>query len=253
MKHYLLRAVCLFFMLAMTLIAASCSNSPQTPQPTPTATPMLTPTYTSTATPRSATTPSVKEFPICTHTSSQTHPAISGNIVVWEDQRNSSKSQHDIYGYNISTSTEFPICTDKAEQFLPAISGDTVVWEDRCTPLGDIYGYNLTSGGKFQISHHYTAGITPAAESPAISGDIIVWKDNRAGLGDIYCLYLSYNEEFSICNLPSIQSSPSIAGNIVVWVDDRSGHGDIYGYNCSSHQVPLHQEFPICATESKQD
>jgi beta propeller repeat protein len=49
------------------------------------------------------------DFPICTATRYQYHPAINGNIVVWQDFRNEN---WDIYGYNLETDAEFPICTD---------------------------------------------------------------------------------------------------------------------------------------------
>ena len=82
-------------------------------------------------------------FPICTHAGTQWKPAISDNIVVWEDLRNLN---WDIYGYDLSTHTEFPICTNTADQHLPAISGNTVVWEDYRNGVADIYGATIDYG-----------------------------------------------------------------------------------------------------------
>ena len=81
------------------------------------------------------------EFPICTNSSSQSSPAISGNIVAWVDDRNGND---DIYGYNLSTKQEFPICTNAGNQTSPAISGNTVVWVDDRNGNDDIYGARLT-------------------------------------------------------------------------------------------------------------
>ena len=64
------------------------------------------------------------------HAVSVTGPAISGDIVVWEDARNPRRSGRDIYGYDLATEEEFPICTHRGDQRRPAISGRFVVWED---------------------------------------------------------------------------------------------------------------------------
>jgi len=76
------------------------------------------------------------EFPICTDINSQSAPAISSNIIVWQDNRNGN---WDIYGYNILTEAEFQITDDTADQTTPAISGNTVIWEDMRNGQRDIY------------------------------------------------------------------------------------------------------------------
>ncbi len=94
------------------------------------------------------------EFPICTANRAQYFPAISGNIVVWADNRNSNEDIHpgqnpygegnwDIYGYDLTTNAEFPICTAPGFQGEPAISGNTVVWVDDRNGNYDIYGATL--------------------------------------------------------------------------------------------------------------
>lgn len=78
----------------------------------------------------------IVEFPICTDENEQREPAISGNIIVWKDNRNGN---WDIYGYDISTKTEFQITDNTSDQQRPAISGHTVVWEDLRHGQSDIY------------------------------------------------------------------------------------------------------------------
>jgi len=80
------------------------------------------------------------EFFICTDTNEQRNPALSGNIVVWADDRNGN---WDIYGYDISTKTEFQITDNTADQENPDISGHTVVWEDKRYGQKDIYAVIL--------------------------------------------------------------------------------------------------------------
>jgi beta propeller repeat protein len=76
------------------------------------------------------------EFPVCTDANEQRAPAVSGNIVVWQDTRNGN---WDIYGYDISTQTEFQITDNAADQEYPDISGYTVVWEDNRNGQTDVY------------------------------------------------------------------------------------------------------------------
>ena len=69
----------------------------------------------------------LSEERITTDTKDQDDPAIYGDIVVWQDERNDFG---DIWGYNLKTKEEFQITTDSNSQYYPAIYCDRVVWED---------------------------------------------------------------------------------------------------------------------------
>ncbi|MBU6999058.1 MAG: hypothetical protein HXS42_15530 [Theionarchaea archaeon] len=58
------------------------------------------------------------EFQITADSSIQQYPAIYGNFVVWDDDRNGN---WDIYGYDLSTENEFQITKDISDQQCPAI------------------------------------------------------------------------------------------------------------------------------------
>ena len=199
--------------------------------------------------PAIADSPTVTEFPVCNNTFYQFSPAISGNIVVWEDYRNDNP---DIYSYNMSSSTEFVVCNNSSEVWYPAVSGDIVVWMDgRSYTSTDIYGYNLSSSTEFPICTN-----SDMQEYPAISGNIVVWEDDRNGNGDIYGYNLSSSTEFIVCNNSSDQWYPAVSGDIVVWLDHRNGYydehegffnHDIYGKNLSSST-----EFVVCNNSSEQ-
>lgn len=139
------KAFVLFIVLAISLAATSCF------------TPVIPTPYVA------------EEFPICTDSAWQADAAISGDIVMWNDQRNGNR---DIYGYNLATDTEFPICIDPSDQIDPAISGDIVVWFDWRNSQEqrniDIYGCNLSTGTEFPICTKSASQV-----SPAISGDIV--------------------------------------------------------------------------------
>jgi len=192
-----------------------------------------------------------EEFVICNASGNQDSPRISGDIVVWRDDRGGN---NDIYGYNISDSSEFPVCTNASDQWNPDIdhASDAVVWKDNRNGNGDIYGYNLKTETEFVICNE-----SHVQGAPSISGNIVVWIDDRDGeeyTSYIYGYNLSSGEEFPINTYLSTNSIyystkmfPSIYKDTVIWLDFREiNHSadyqqleavlntEIYGYNLSS-------------------
>jgi beta propeller repeat protein len=283
MKGHFLRGLCVFFILTTTLIAVGCSQQPSTSRMGEFAIRTGTKAvqvviwqdivawtavtgnsyYDLTTETRGYNLSTGREFYI----SNRSAGDISGNIIVWSDERNShcnweTCDNADIYGYNISSDKEFPICTSHSNQWSPAIAGNIVVWQDyrnassNFNTYFDIYGYNISSGKEFPICTE-----DGAQEWPDISGNIVVWLDGRKGniidtygygndIYDIYGYNISSGTEFPVCINSSAQYCPSISGNIVVWEDYRNGYfnPDIYGYDISSGK-----EFPICTANGTQE
>lgn len=183
------------------------------------------------------------EFPICTDSFNQSMPAVSGNVVVWEDVRNGNT---DIYGCDVSIGSVFPICTDTACQSRPDISGSIVVWESvgglPDSQHYEIGGKNLSSGEDLMIYYDPTE-----SRYPAISGNIVVWanRTQENNPNDPYKIYgknLFTDEVFVVCEAPAAKKyNPDISGNYVVWEDLRNNHHDIYGRDLTTGDV-----FPIC-------
>jgi TolB protein len=169
-----------------------------------------------------------EEVQITEDSEDQQYPAIYGDYVVWEDNRNGNK---DIYGYNLSTGKEFQITSNPKTQAYPAIYGDIVVWEDARNGNYDIYGYNLSNKKEFQIT------VDPRNQRiPAIYQNIVVWEDDRNGNPDIYGYNLETREEFPITTSRNYQYMPAIYKDYVVWVEVRVLPQDIYLYNLSTGQ-----------------
>lgn len=186
--------------------------------------------------------PVVVQAPICVHGSDQSQPAVSGDVVVWEDMRPGTES--DVYGYDRVAALEFPICTVVYWQTRPAIDGDLVAWTDFRTGgnTPDLYSYDLESGVETPVYHGLAS-----QKSASISGDIVVWEDSRNGNWDIYGRDVAAEITFPICTAAMSQTSPAISGDIVVWSDVRNGTYDIYGRDLSTDT-----EFPICTAAGQQ-
>lgn len=169
------------------------------------------------------------EQPICVHPADQWKPAISGNVVVWQDSRNGG---WDIYMYNISTGEELAVCTATGDQWNPCVWDNYVVWQDKRNGNWDIYAYNLTTMQEILVC------TDPAPQSrPVVSDDVVVWEDNRDRLTsgtDLHAYNLITGESFIVCDLPGDQLTPDIAGNKVVWEHWMGGQSDIYEYDIST-------------------
>ncbi|MBN1361760.1 MAG: right-handed parallel beta-helix repeat-containing protein [Sedimentisphaerales bacterium] len=114
----------------------------------------------------------IRIFPICMAAQRQSDPAVSGNLVVWMDERN---DLGDIYGADISDREhirEFEVCVQRGWQLRPDVDGALIAFSD-----GDDYsGYIRT----YCYSPQY--GPTPYALSgsrygaaPRIDGATIAW------------------------------------------------------------------------------
>ncbi|RLC64708.1 MAG: hypothetical protein DRI01_02940 [Chloroflexi bacterium] len=175
----------------------------------------------------------IEEFPVCVDGARQGSPAISGNIIVWVDERSGDS---DIYGYNMATRTEFPVCVAPGEQRDPRVSGDTIVWQDRRNGNWDIYGYDLVTMTEFPVCTREDAQV-----APRVSGNLVLWLDGRtekiASSG--YNLEAGRRFPVSIPEHPPRQPF-ELSGKVIVWSYQGGIYGDIYGYNLESGT-----EFPI--------
>jgi len=162
------------------------------------------------------------EFQVTTSNKAR-HPAVDGNIVVWNDWRNYATTGYDIYAKNISGGSEFAVCSASGNQGEPDVSGNIIVWQDErdyATNHYDIYGYNLKTGTEFPVA------VGPGAQRyPAVYGNYIVWAEGSI----IKCYSLISGQIIDVIVSQSSVSNPAIDGNTIVWTDYRNGNSDIYG------------------------
>lgn len=176
--------------------------------------------------------PAVSDFPVCSVSGAQQPPDISGNRVVWEDERSGFD---DIYAYDLGAAVESALTTAAGKQAAPRISGNRAVWEDRRNGItANIYAYDYGTGS--------SAAIRPTGLSnqidPDIDGNTVVWSDDRNGVDGVYDIYafdLGTAQESVVCTSAGAQLVPRVSGQWVVWQDQRvSSVPDIYAFDMQS-------------------
>jgi beta propeller repeat protein/parallel beta-helix repeat protein len=143
------------------------------------------------------------------NTESYSHPAVSGNKVVWLEHLNINK-----YNENNWRNTTYSIC------------GADV------TDLDNPAYFTIAPNVGRRDPYNYTDYMSDFDDVIDIDENIVVWE---AG-GDIFgadILDLDNIRVFTICSNPARQYDPAISGNLVVWTDERNDDGDIYGADIS--------------------
>jgi beta propeller repeat protein/parallel beta-helix repeat protein len=137
-------------------------------------------------------------------TSSFSHPAVSGNTVVWIEQVELERGVAGKWA-----DAPYSVCGADLSQF------DHPVFFTIATNVGrhDLFSY-ATFASDYDIVD--------------ISGNIVVWE----GGGDIYAADISDRNDIrvvTVCDHPARQYDPALSGHVVVWTDERNDRGDIYG------------------------
>lgn len=203
---------------------------------------------------------------ICTAVHSQTFPSLTGDgtnyFAVWQDARDTTTSECDIYGARLDDNgilldtNGIAIFTDAALQVEPSVSYDGtnyfIVWEDQRTQAWGIVGTRVDTAGTVLDPAGITiSGVANLPEwEPAVTynGDnyLVVWKDDRNGTyPDIYGARVDQNGvvldtvNIPISLTPGVKGIPAVAsdgnGYLAVWDDDRDyPAGDIYGSRISA-------------------
>ncbi len=143
------------------------------------------------------------------NSASYSHPAVSGNKVVWLEHLNINK-----YNENDYLNMPYSIC------------GADV------TDLDNPVYFTIAGNVGRRDPYAYEAYMEDFDDVVDISEDIVVWEAE----GDIFGADISNIDDikiFTICSDSGRQYDPSISGNLVVWADERNDGGDIYGADIS--------------------
>jgi len=131
----------------------------------------------------------IRIFSICTDPALQSDPSISGNFVVWTDERN---DDGDIYGADISDMEnihEMEIAIASGIQTQPDIDSYLVVYTDGDLEGGQIRVSCITRQfGAVNVPLYSTYGT-----GPAIDGGNIVWQTDVDGDADGFSVHFGYS------------------------------------------------------------
>jgi len=170
---------------------------------------------------------------------------ISGDTIVWLDNRNEEGDEYphyfDVYAYDLKTGEEKRITAEcSVRESDLAISGSLVVWTDNRNddpatriqtrpPIfnDDIYLYDLSANQEQRITTN------PVSDSsPVIDNGRIVWQRKSAVRDrDIYLYDIGTGQETNISNSGYVAGAynPAIYGDRIVWADSRLTEGNSSG------------------------
>ena len=202
------------------------------------------------------------------------YPIISGDLVVWQDDRN---GDFDVYVKDLASGNETKLTGD-GDQVYPDISGNTIAWEDSKTKDISYYFWDKKWGKTYPrpgtqtspvVSSKYIAYVDGMDSNTSIRKlDLSNWKDElvQAGPGQVKpsmdeklvwlnthnnrprSVPVTAGQTSIICRAPGDQSRPVVGGNdqigyYVAWMDNRTGNPDVYVYSLAQEI-----ELPIAAS-----
>ncbi|NLB01546.1 MAG: hypothetical protein GX837_11440, partial [Methanomicrobiales archaeon] len=189
---------------------------------------------------------------ITNNPASQEKPSISGDYIVWQDNRN---GDWDIYLYRRSTYEERRLTGDAGNQWMPAICGNYAAWYDDSSGRTNVVLYDINAGKvKTTIdcnAHTRIPGATATTEfKPALSEKYVAWieeSDRKVYYYDI----AAGGGKRAVSTSTAEQSWPSLHGGIIVWEDYRHAgtRPDIYMVDLDA---PSRKEIQITDADNDQ-
>ena len=188
--------------------------------------------------------PMHKEFPVYVSSSNKFKPAISHDMVVFEDYGNDDT--RDIRLVKIGTSSEPAfINRNDLDKANPDIDGKWVVYQQLDDGKSDwnIYLYNYETKETRQVTRN------PATQqNPRISGNYIVWEDNRSGKWDVFMYNIEKDITTAVTYDDNDDLDPAVSGSKIVWARfDANKNSDIYMVDL---QIP--KTYAVCAGPGNQ-
>lgn len=204
-------------------------------------------------------------FDIAVSSGSQRHPAVSDQLVVWQDDAGGgwdirARSLDDDGPWSVGRAQTrcedlaarlgepFEIVGTAGAQTLPAVSGSVVVWQDGRGDDLDIWAawaaevvdescwvrsvdgrpHDAATGSEIVV--RAVCAAAGHQRTPTVAGTIVSWADERGADSDIRGHDLAAEQSAVICGEDGRQVAPSAGGDAVVWLDGRAGGGrqDVY-------------------------
>ncbi len=165
---------------------------------------------------------------VTTNAAPQLDPTISGDLVVYTDQRNGGVND-DIYFTDLATGVETQVTTADTPQRLHDVSGGRIVYSDLSPPVARVFVYDVASA-----SHTLIAATSDS--NPRIDGDIVAFERGYPG-ADIIAFDLATNTEIVVANTDAVETNPSVSGTRVAYERHATATspGDIVVYDLATN------------------
>lgn len=159
----------------------------------------------------------------------QRTPAISGSLVVWEDNRQSCPTcERDIRGKDLASETEFVVANGPVDQAEPAIWQQTVVWVEHDGAGARLISKNLATQATSVI---VAVRVGTTISNPAITDNAVVWVEQTAEAKLVHSVIYAYDRTakttkvIARSNWSGLQIA--VSGQHVVWNDPRLWVADL--------------------------
>jgi len=181
--------------------------------------------------------PDPAERPLVTNPDKQHNPAIHGDYVVYQDNRNGNS---DIYLFNLKNNTEIAITKTPEDESLPRIYDGYIVYEKLLDTQREIFYYDLVTSKSYQITYQPSS-----QEFPDIYGRYVVWldyrndKDGRAtgalvDNGDVYMYRIPKRDITGtppvVTGITAVPQSVEVGGEVTILVEAYDNEGDTLEY-----------------------
>lgn len=183
----------------------------------------------------------------------QGSPDISGNRVVWIDNREIAGNVGSVWFKDLDTRAESPVelfggpAVTVFATFIsiPKISGDWVVWNRPTGTVGEtpdvLLAKQMPDGPLVTVT--FPGGMSQA--DPDIDGTQVVWEQTlESGETDIVTKDVLGGANVTVTSAPGMQGFPRVSGNTVVWLDDRDldGSNQVWGKTGAAAEFPISPE-----------
>jgi TolB protein len=164
---------------------------------------------------------------LTTNSSPQLDPAISGDLVVYTDQRNGND---DVYFINVVTGVETQITSATTPQRLNDVSGNLIAFTDLTSPGRRVMLYDVTTATTSQ------AGTGTVDQNPRLDGDLVAFERGLSAAADVVAFDRATNTEIPIATTAAIEISPVVGGTRIVYERHAAlaGQGDIVMFDTAT-------------------
>lgn len=145
---------------------------------------------------------------LTTNNTAQLDPAISGDLVVYTDQRN---GDDDVYFINVVTGEETQITSATNAQRLNDVSGNLIAFTDIVGLNRRVMLYDVTTGSLSQ------AGAGTQDQNPRLDGNLVAFERGAPATSDVWAFDRVANTEIPIALGDLVDVNPVVGGTRVVY------------------------------------